>query len=186
MFFFSSLSGSVRPREDTWLIDSGASKHMIGQNKNLSSLIEKESPHKFSLVYDYQYPIKGMGETTYKLDLGISMRMKDVLYAPGLKNNLLYISTLDKKGFSVALVYGEVLMWSKGKTIEYAFVIGIEEGGVYKLKGHSDVALTHSIESPCELWHRRLAHIKYKSLPYVIKVVTGFIDLKVDYEGACK
>jgi hypothetical protein len=42
-------------------------------------------------------------------------------------------------------------MWSKGKTIEDAIVIGIEEGGLYKLKGHSDVALTHSTESPCEL-----------------------------------
>jgi hypothetical protein len=27
---FSSLSGSMSPREDTWLIDSGVSKHMIG------------------------------------------------------------------------------------------------------------------------------------------------------------
>jgi hypothetical protein len=42
-------------------------------------------------------------------------------------------------------------MWSKGKTIEYAVVIGTEEGGLYKLKGHSDVALTHSTEIPCEI-----------------------------------
>jgi hypothetical protein len=31
-------------------------------------------------------------------------------------------------------------MWPKGKTIEDAIVIGIEEGGMYKLKGHSDAA----------------------------------------------
>ena len=35
---FSTLSGSVTPTEDTWLIDSGASKHMTGQNKTLSKL----------------------------------------------------------------------------------------------------------------------------------------------------
>jgi hypothetical protein len=73
----------------------------------------------------------------------------------------------------VAFIDGEVLMWSKGKTIEDPIVIGTKEGGLYKLKGHSDVALTHSTESPCELWHRRLAHINYKALPYVSKVVTG-------------
>jgi hypothetical protein len=28
---FFSLSGSVTPGEDTWIIDSGASKHMTGQ-----------------------------------------------------------------------------------------------------------------------------------------------------------
>jgi hypothetical protein len=27
---FSSLSGSMIPGEDTWLIDNGASKHMTG------------------------------------------------------------------------------------------------------------------------------------------------------------
>jgi hypothetical protein len=98
--------------------------------------------------------------------------MKDVLYVPSLTKNLLSISDLDKKGFKVAFIDGKVLMWPKGKTIEDAVVIGTEEGGLYKLKGHSNVALTHSTESPCELWHRILAHISYKALPYVRKVVT--------------
>jgi hypothetical protein len=51
-----------------------------------------------------------MGDATYKLDLGISMRMKDVLYVPGLKKNLLSISALDKKNFRVAFIDGEVIM----------------------------------------------------------------------------
>jgi hypothetical protein len=38
------------------------------------------------------------------------MRMMDVLYVPGLKNNLLSISALDKKGFRVAFIDGEVLI----------------------------------------------------------------------------
>jgi hypothetical protein len=50
-------------------------------------------------------------------------------------------------------------MWPKGKAIEDAIVIGTKEGGLYKLKGHSDAALNHSTESPYELWHRILAHI---------------------------
>jgi hypothetical protein len=32
---FSSLSGSVTPGEDTWLINSGASKHMTSQRDSL-------------------------------------------------------------------------------------------------------------------------------------------------------
>jgi hypothetical protein len=78
------------------------------------------------------------------------------------------------------------ITWSKRKTIEDAVVIGIKEGGLYKLKGHSHVALTHSTESPCEPWHGRLAHINYKALPYVSKVVTGLPKLKVDHGGVCK
>ena len=111
---------------------------------------------------DYQYPIKGMGEASYKLDSGKSMKIKDVLYVPRLKKNLLSISTLDKKGFIVAFVDGEVLMWKKGKTIDDAIVIGVEEGGIYKLKVHVYSTLMTSIISPCELWHRTIYHIHYK------------------------
>jgi transposase InsO family protein len=45
--------------------------------------------------------------------------------------------------------------------------------------------MNHSIENPCELWHRILAHINYKALPYVRKVVTGLPEFKVDHEGVC-
>ena len=81
------------------MIDSGASKHMTGFKESLSCLEQKESPHKVLLGDDSQYPIKGLGEASYKLDSGKPMKMKDVLYVLGLKKNLLSISALDKKGF---------------------------------------------------------------------------------------
>ena len=67
-------------------------------------------------------------------------------------------------------------MWTKVKTIYDAVVIGVEEGGLYKLKGHVDSALMISTVIPCELWNIRLAHVNYKALPIVSKVVTGFLD----------
>jgi hypothetical protein len=176
----------MSPGEDTCLIDSGSSKHMTGQRDILSSLKEKNFPQKLTLGDDYQYPIKGVGDSNYKLDSRTPMKIKDVLYVPSLMKNLLYISILDKKGFRVAFIDGEVLMWHKGKTIEDAIVIGIEEGGMYKLKGHSDATLVHSSENLCELWYRRLAYINYKALPYVSKAVTGLPNFKVDHEGVCK
>jgi transposase InsO family protein len=42
--------------------------------------------------------------------------------------------------------------------------------------------MTHAIE---ESWHRRLAHINYKALPYICKAVTGLPELKGDHEGVC-
>ena len=87
------------------------------------------------LGYDYQYPIKGSGESSYKLDSGKYMTMKEVLFMPGLKKNLLSISALDAKGMRIAFIDGQVIMWPKGNTIDDAIVIG-EQGGLYKLKGH--------------------------------------------------
>ena len=58
------------------------------------------------------------------------MKMKDVLFVIGLKKNLLSISELDEKGMRVAFVYGQVLMWPKGKTIDDAVMIREQEGGL--------------------------------------------------------
>ena len=93
-----------------WLIDSGASKHMTGFKESFVKLLEHESPHKVKLGDDYQYPIKGSGESSYKLDSRKSMTMKEVLFVLGIKKNLLSIYALDAKGIGVEFIYGQVIM----------------------------------------------------------------------------
>ena len=132
----SSLSGSISHGSDTRLVDSGASIHITGYKDSFQSLVQKDCPYKVNLGDDYQYPIKGMGEAFYKLDSWKSMKMKEVLYVLGLKKNLLSISVLDKKGFIITFLYGEVLKWRKGETIDDVVLIGVE-GGLYKLKGRT-------------------------------------------------
>ena len=77
-------------------------------------------------------------------------------------------------------------MWTKGKTIDDAVEFGIEEGGLYKLKGHAISTFIASTVRPCELWHRRLARVNYKAFPIVIKVVTGLPEIQINHEGVCK
>ena len=49
----SSLIGTVTHGNDTWLVDSGASKHMMGYKDNLSTFVEEESHQKVKLGDDY-------------------------------------------------------------------------------------------------------------------------------------
>ena len=118
---------------------------MIGFKESFEKLSEHNSPHKVKLGDDYQYPIKGSGESSYKLDSGKSLAMKEVLFVLGLQKNLLSISTLDAKGIRVAFIDGQVIMWPKGKTIDDAIVIVEQEGGLYKLKGHPEQTLFHDL-----------------------------------------
>ena len=99
--------------------------------------------------------------------------MKEVLFVPGLKKNLLFILALDTKGMRVAFIDGQVIMWPKGKTIDYAVVIGEQEGRLYKLKGHPEQALVHDTIEPNEIWHRSLAHVH--ALPLSSKDVEGLL-----------
>jgi hypothetical protein len=116
-------------------VDSDASKHMICYKDSLSNLTHKDSPHKVKLVYYYWYPIKGVGEASYKLDLEKPMQMKEVLYVPELKKNLLSILEFDEKGYIVSFVDGQVVMWPRGNNFDDALVIGVQEGGLYNVEG---------------------------------------------------
>ena len=64
----SALTGNITHGSDDWLKDSGASKHMIGFKESFVRLSKHESPHKVKLGDDYQYPIKGSGDSSYKID----------------------------------------------------------------------------------------------------------------------
>ena len=118
-----ALTGNITHGSNDWLIDIGASKHVIGFKESFVKLLEHESPQKAKLGDDCQYPIKGSGESSYKIDSGKYMKMQDVLFVLGLKKNLLSISALDEKGMRVAFIDGQVLMWAKGNTMDNVVVM---------------------------------------------------------------
>jgi hypothetical protein len=103
-----------------------------------------------------------------------------------LKKNLLSISTLDEKGYRVLFVDGQVLMWPRGKTFDDVVVIGVQEGGLYKLKGRLDSTLIHDTMNPSELWHKIFSHVHYKALPSVRKMVMGLSKIEEKTDGMCK
>ena len=90
---------------------------MTGFKESFEKLSEHNSPHKVKLGDDYQYPIKGSGESSYKLDSGKSMKIKDFLFVPGLKKNILSILALDAKGMRVAFIDGQVIMWPRKRLL---------------------------------------------------------------------
>ena len=126
---------------------------MMRYKESFGNMSEHESTHKEKLWDDYQYPQKGSGEASYKIDSGKSLKMKDVLYVPGLNNNLLSIYALDAKGMRFSFVNGQVLMWLKGKKLDDATMIGEEDDGLYKLKGQHGQELVHESIEPSELCH---------------------------------
>ena len=103
------------------------------------------------------------------------------MFVPGLKKNLLSISALDAKGMRVVFIDGKVIMWPRGKTIDDVVVIGEQEGGLYKLKGHPEQTLIHV--EPNELWHRRLAHVHYRALPIASKAIEGLPEFQAKHDG---
>jgi hypothetical protein len=132
-FFISALSGTVPTDSDIWLIDSGASRHMTGHREHLTDLVEKESRLHVVLGDNARYTMKGVGTSSFQLDSDIPLQLSEVLYVPGMKRNLVFVSALEDKGYKVIFSEGKVLAWHKNSHMDSARVIGVRENSLYKL-----------------------------------------------------
>jgi hypothetical protein len=83
------------------------------------------------------------------------MLLREVLYVPGLKKNLVSISAIEERGYEVLFRDGQVLLFLKGSSITLAKVIGTRHEKLYKLMFQLARALFHSTNNRdlCELWH---------------------------------
>jgi hypothetical protein len=169
-----------------WIINSGASRHMTGDQARLSNLNEKKTSYKVDLGDTSTYPVEGFGQASVKLKTGNNVHLSNVLYVPGLEKNLVSISCLEDKGNKIAFVDGKVLSWHKDSNIENARVIGSHEGNLYRLLEQNEEAPVHDEVNPNELWHRMYSHINYQALPFLKNMVEGIPELQSTHEGICK
>eukprot|EP00253_Pinus_taeda_P022914 PITA_22914 len=80
--------------DDIWYVDSGASSHMTGNKEFFDSLEEVINGSKIYLGDDNGYQIKGHGVISVKLPNGKISHLSNVLYVPGIKKNLIYVSMM--------------------------------------------------------------------------------------------
>ncbi|KAK8359489.1 hypothetical protein V6Z12_A04G098800 [Gossypium hirsutum] len=138
----TALNSTFEPNnQSSWILDSGASDHMIGN----STLFQTYTPcHNQSRIH--------IADGSYS--------PVAVLYVPNLSCNLLSISKLTKDESIIAefSTIGYVVQEQKsGKTIGTAIV----DEGLYiwnKDSGKEGLALSISKEDTIMLWHRRLGH----------------------------
>jgi hypothetical protein len=164
---------------ETWLVDSGDSRHMTGLQKSVTSLIEQNSQLQLELGDNSKYVVKGVGTTLFQLNSGNPLKMSEVLYIPRLKKNLLSISSLEDRGYAVDFVDGKVLSWINGLSLDSEEVIGTHDENLCKMTGHPTQALVHDSENICEFWHRKSGHLHYQALPVLRKMVTGLPDFEI-------
>jgi hypothetical protein len=67
--------------------------------------------------------------------------------------------------------------------MNYARVIGVREKSLYRLTLQPIQALLHDTITLSEPWHRILAHIHYRALPALGKMVTGLPEIHVQHDG---
>ena len=71
----STLSGMVPTNDNTWLIDSGASRHMVGLRDHLTIFVEKETHLHVVLGDDAKYNVRGVGTSIFQLDSDMQLKL---------------------------------------------------------------------------------------------------------------
>lgn len=83
-------------RGDVWFVDSGCSNHMCGDH-NMFSRFDTTFTHNVKLGNNHKLEVSGKGVVKIILK-EISYVLNDVYHVPELKNNLLSVGQLQKKG----------------------------------------------------------------------------------------
>jgi hypothetical protein len=94
----SALSGHLTTDRNSWLVDSGASKHMTGYKNILSDFRKRSCSVQVQLGDNSCHEIKGIGSTSLQLESDSIIHVDEILYVLGLKKNPLSVATLEDKG----------------------------------------------------------------------------------------
>jgi hypothetical protein len=116
---------------DTWYIDSGDSLHMKIVREHLTDLTQCGYA-EVVLGDDREVEVAGCGTVSFRRESFPPMTLTEVLYVPGLKKNLVSVSTIEEKGYEVLFCDGQVLLFPRGSSITSAKLIGTRHERLYK------------------------------------------------------
>jgi hypothetical protein len=142
-----------------------------------------------SLGDDRVVTFAGIGTVAFRRENLPPISFIDVLFVPGMKKNLISVSTLQDKGLEVTFRGTEVLIHPRGSSLDSGQVIGVRDGDLYILLFHPFLALVASNNKNsqlCELWHRRMAHLHHGALGGLRKVVTRVPQINIEHQDVCR
>ena len=153
-----------------WIIDSGATQHMTYEWSWLVNYVEFKRPCKVNLGDDRT--ILAFGKGTYNLvaDLGNgstqNIALKEVLYLPDLKKNLLSVQAMTKLNASIQFDGTECKIMRNSKLL----ATGKIHEKLYMLMIIPDVEYINvAKEKPNKnLWHCRFGHLGIDSISKLI------------------
>ena len=101
-----SLHGACMSNVDShvWCFDSGALKHITSQHDMFTSLETVPTRNSVTCADNSSYPVKGVGQIVLAAANDNAFTLRDVLYVPGIKKNLLSVFALTRVGLVVEFV----------------------------------------------------------------------------------
>ena len=171
-----------------WYLDSGCSRHMCGDRSQFITITPKEDGGSVTFGDNGQGKIVGIG----KIQINSTTFIDNVFHVKGLKHNLISISQLCDKGYTVSFSTTMCVITNpKDNSIIF---IGNRHGNVYivDLNNMSNLsrclmANENKTEEVSWLWHRRLGHASMDLMSKLIRknLVKGLPKVKYEKNKLC-
>ena len=106
---------------------------MTGAREMFSELSQTETDVEVVLGGDSAVRTVGRGTITFQRESMSPMVLRDVLYVPGLKKNLVLVSMIEDWGLGMSFLDGHVCVFPKNAGSSASYTIGVRCGKLYKL-----------------------------------------------------
>ena len=157
---------------DEWILDSACSFHICTNRDWFSSYESLQNGDFVRMGDDNPCEIIGIGSVQIKTHDGMIRILKNVRHIPGMKRNLISLSTLDKEGLKYT-GSGGVVKVSKGSLV--CLLGDLNPSNLYVLRGctlHGSVSaanVANAEPSKTDLWHMRLGHMSELGMAELMK-----------------
>ncbi|KAK3009525.1 hypothetical protein RJ639_014941 [Escallonia herrerae] len=177
----NSLVGKSLPPTHTWLIDRGASHHMMGKLNFFSSICDIP-PSPVSLPDGLQTNAIKAGSVS----LGDGITLRHMLYVPNLAVNLISVSCLATDA-NCFVAFSNDICVLQDRTSKSSIGLGKMHRGVFVFQPLSTATVASVSESESyELWHRRMGHPSSQPLIHLPTVSVVSPSLKTICDVCCR
>ncbi|KAL8089042.1 hypothetical protein AgCh_038706 [Apium graveolens] len=149
-----------------WWTDTGATRHVCSDKAIFSSLKASDAGEKLYMGNSATSTKEGEGTVILKMTSGKNLTLKNVLYVPDIRKNLVSGSLLNKHGFGIVIESDKVILSKSGMFVGKGYLTdGLFKLNVMSVKDDNEMknSSAYLLESP-NLWHARLGHVNYNTL----------------------
>lgn len=147
---------------DVFIIDSGASEHMVKEDLMNEMFDVKLLDHKITIYIANGEKMEAFNKGKLKISCQNKIITVEALIVSGLKHNLLALSKLVSKNFRIIFNKNHMSICGYDFKINCDFVKGLYVLKANILKNAENCYVSRPLEE--NIWHRRLGHLNYEGL----------------------
>ncbi|CAH9085358.1 unnamed protein product, partial [Cuscuta epithymum] len=152
--------------DESWWIDTGATRHVCKDRQTFKTLKELEEGPILYMGNDSTVQIQGIGQVELELTSGKKLILNDVYFVPQIRKNLVSGGILNNFGFKLSFEANKFILSKGGVFVGQGFYCN----GMFKLSVVNKVVNSVYLVCDSSLWHNRLCHVNYRRLSDMSKV----------------